>query len=217
MNCSHAVVRFLAAVALTIPSLFCADSDATLRLPAPRLDSGRLLMQTLQERKTTRDFLDKPLSVEQLSGLLWAAFGVNRPAEGKRTAPSAWDQQEIDIYVFTSAGVYLYDAKQHLLRRVLAGDRRASTADTDFARQAPVSLVYVADFTKMAKAEPDKRLFYAAADTGFIGQNVYLYCASEGLGTVIHDGTDKPALGAALTLRPDQRIILAQAVGYPSR
>ena len=202
------------AVAAWLTVAVAAEGD--LSLPAPPKQGGRPLMQALQERKTTRQFSDKPLPREVLSGLLWAAFGINRPAEEKRTAPSAWNHQEIDIYVFIAEGIYVYEAKQHLLKALIPKDGRSWTSDEDFARQAPVSLVYVADFSKMTDSEPEKKLFYGAIDTGFIGQNVYLYCASEGLGTVIHDGTDKAALASRLGLRAEQQIILAQAVGYPA-
>jgi len=214
MNASTFFVRLAAPLLFAIPWCVTAQGVPEIKLPAPRMEGGMPLMQALKERRTTRDFLEKPLAKEVLSDLLWAAFGYNRPAEGKRTAPSAWDHQEIDIYVFTREGVYVYDVKLHSLRPVMRGDQRASTADTDFARQAPVSLVYIADHSKMVQSEPDKKPFYAAVDTGFIGQNVYLYCASQGLGTVIHDGTDKPALAGKLRLRSEQEITLAQAVGY---
>jgi SagB-type dehydrogenase family enzyme len=214
MLMTNSAVRSIAELAF-LSMAIAAEGDLTL--PAPRMEGGRPLMQALKERKTTRQFLDKPLPLEVLSDLLWAAFGVNRPSEGKRTAPSAWNHQEIDIYVFTAGGVYLYDARQHLLKVLIPTDGRGWTGDAEFVRQAPVSLVYVADFSRMGKSEPEKKLFYGAVDTGFIGQNVYLYCASEGLGTVIHDSADKPALAAKLGLRSEQQIILGQAVGYPSR
>ncbi|MCW5978840.1 MAG: SagB/ThcOx family dehydrogenase [Bryobacteraceae bacterium] len=190
-----------------------AEDDAAIRLPPPRTDGGRPLMQVLKERKTAREFLDKPLPAGMLSDLLWAAFGVNRP-DGKRTAPSAWDHQEIELYVFTARGVHIYDAKGQELKRVTGDDLRAATGDVDFARRAPVTLAYVADYSKMVKSESDRKPFYAALDTGFIAQNVYLYCASAGLGTVVHDATDKTALATKLRLRPDQHIVLAQAIGF---
>ncbi len=192
-----------------------AQQLAPIRLPAPRTDGGKPLMQALKNRHTSREFSPKKLSEQLLSDLLWAAFGVNRPQSGRRTAPSAWNQQEIDIYVFTSDGVWIYDAAAHLLKPVLPGDHRSETGTGAFAGQAPVSLVYVADYARTPKSRVELKPLYAAVLTGAIGQNVYLFCASEGLAAVIHDSTDDAALGARLGLRPDQQIILAQAVGYP--
>lgn len=185
-----------------------------LTLPAPRRDGGKPLMQALSLRRTVRDFASRDLSPQLLSDLLWAAFGVNRP-DGGRTAPSAWNQQEIDLYVFTRSGVSVYDAAHHRLRPVTRGDRRGWTGADAFIRSAPVTLVLVADLAKAGKSEAKDRVMYVYADAGYISQNVYLLCASEGLGTVVHDAADKADLAAKLSLRPDQRVVLSQAVGYP--
>ncbi|MCP5109691.1 MAG: SagB/ThcOx family dehydrogenase, partial [bacterium] len=174
-----------------------------LQLPPPRTDGGKPLMQALKLRRSTREFAEKDLSRQMLSDLLWAGFGVNRD-DGKRTAPSAFNHQGIDIYVFTREGVYLYAAAEHSLKPVLAGDHRALTAPNDFAKQAAVSLVYVADHSRSERTRVWMKPLYAGFDTGFIGQNVYLFCASAGLGTVIHDGTPDGALAAKLELRRDQ-------------
>jgi SagB-type dehydrogenase family enzyme len=172
-------------------------------------------MEVLKDRQTTRSFSEKRLPAQVLSNLLWAANGVNRPDSGKRTAPSAMNAQEIDIYVATAEGLHLFEAKEHRLRTILREDIRAQTGGQPFAKQAPVSLVYVADFEKMTKCTDAQRVFYSATDTGFVSQNVYLFCASEGLGTVVHDGVDRASLAPRMKLRPDQKIILAQCVGYP--
>jgi nitroreductase len=195
-------------------ALLGAAWGAELHLPPPRMDGGKPLMEALRLRRTVRDFSAKPLSPQVISDLLWAAFGVNR-ADGGRTAPSAWNQQEIDIYVFTEQGVFLFDAKPHRLSLVLTGDRREWTGADEFARDAPLTLVFVADLVKAEKSEAKDRLFYAYADAGYISQNVYLFCASEGFGTVVHDAADKAELARKMKLRPDQRIVLSQAVGYP--
>ncbi|UCF06050.1 MAG: SagB/ThcOx family dehydrogenase, partial [bacterium] len=181
----------------------------------PRTDGGRPLMQVLAERHSSREYSTEKLPAQVLSDLLWAAFGINRPESGKRTAPSAVNWQEIDIYVATAEGLYLYDAKKHALNRVLAEDIRAATGRQDFTAEAPVNLVYVADFSRMGKASDEQKAFYSAADAGFIGQNVYLYCASEGLATVVRGAVDKEALAKTMKLGPEQRVILAQTVGYP--
>jgi len=149
--------------------------------------------------------------------LLWAALGVNRADSGKRTAPSASNRMEIDLYVAMADGLYLYNAKAHSLDPVLAGDIRAETGRQPFVREAPLNLVYVADSAKMGKSTEEDKVLYSAADTGFIAQNVYLFCASEGLATVVRGMVDRPSLAKAMKLRPDQRIILSQTVGYPKK
>ena len=174
-------------------------------------------MQVLKDRKTSREFSPEKLPLQILSNLLWAAFGVNRSDSGKRTAPSANNRQEIDIYVATAEGFYLYDAKSHALMPVLAEDIREKTGRQPFVKDAPVNLVYVADLAKMGTASQADKDFYSAADTGFISQNVYLYCASEGLATFVRAMVDRPILAKAMNLRPDQKIILAQSVGYPKK
>jgi SagB-type dehydrogenase family enzyme len=180
------------------------------------MNGGMPLMEALKARLTTRNFADKPLTTPTLSNLLWAAAGVNRPDAGKRTAPTAMNCQEIDVYVARADGLWLYDAKPHALRRILEDDIRAKTGGGKFAGKAPICLIYVADYARMAKVETDaNRAFYAATDTGFISQNVYLFCASERLATVVHDGIKRTALSKAMRLRPDQKIILGQCVGHP--
>jgi len=201
-------------VALISAGCLLAQDLKPIGLPPPQTDGGRPLMQVLKDRKTTRDFTADKLSPQMLSNLLWAAFGVNRP-DGRRTAPSAMNRQEIDIYVATADGLFVYNAQANRLEPVLAQDIRAATGTQAFVATAPLDLVYVADLAK-AGSEPDADL-YTAADTGFIAQNVYLFCASEGLATVVRGSIDRASLGKAMKLRPEQKIILAQTVGYPKR
>jgi len=186
----------------------------SIQLPKPQTDGGKPLMQALKDRKTSRKFSSEKLPMKILSNMLWAACGVNRE-DGKRTAPTAMNNQEIDVYVAMSEGLYLYNAKANILVGVLAGDIRAATGRQPFVKDAPINLVFVADFAKMGNMSADKKEFYAATDTGYISQNVYLYCASEGLATVVRGLVDRPACQAAMKLRPDQKVILAQTVGYP--
>jgi SagB-type dehydrogenase family enzyme len=186
-----------------------------IKLPPPNLNGGKSLMQALQARKSSRDFSAKKLPVEVLSNLLWAANGINRPDSGRRTAPSAVNWQEIDIYVATADGLYLYNAKEHVLKPVIKQDIRELTGKQPFVKEAPVNLIYIADYSRMGGANAEERNSYAAEDTGFIAQNVYLYCASEGLATVIRGSIDKDALAKAMQLRDNQKIVLSQTVGYP--
>jgi len=202
------------AALFTMASAFAAEAEV-LKLPAPQTTGGMPLMQALQARHSSREFAARALEPQQLANLLWAAAGVNRAASGKRTAPSARDWREIDIYVVLADGTYIYDAATHALRRVLATDVRALTGKQEFVAGAPLNLVYVADRRRMEDASAEDKDRYAAADTGFIAQNVYLYCASAGLNTVVRGLVDREALTAALKLSPQQRIILAQTVGYP--
>ena len=186
-----------------------------IQLLKPGMDSGSSLMLALQERNSSRSFSDKELPDQLLSNLLWAAFGVNRSDSGKRTAPSAKNWQEIDVYVALAKGLFLYDAGSHTLKPVLAEDIRAAVGRQSFTSAAPVNLIYVADRGRMGGAADEEKDFYSATDTGFISQNVYLFCASEGLATVVLGYVDKPALEKKMGLRPEQKVILTQPVGYP--
>jgi SagB-type dehydrogenase family enzyme len=209
----------ISAIVMSLVSVTAAVAFAQeltpVKLPPPQMEGGMPLMQALKERQTIRDYTAEALSPQVLSNLLWAAFGVNRPDIGKRTAPSAVNWQETDIYVFLEEGTYLYDATANELKPVLAGDNRGVTGPQPFVPGAPLNLVYVADFSRMGKSDEQNKKFYSACDTGFISQNVYLYCASAGLGTVVRGMIDKDAIAKTLKLRPEQRVILAQTVGYP--
>ena len=196
-----------------------AGADAPVKpgpLPAPQTDKGRPLMQALNDRQSRRDISpDKKLSPQELSNLLWAACGVNRRDSGKRTAPTASNRQEIDVYVAVEEGLFLYDFKSHGLESVLKEDVRKHAGRQMFVQKAPAVLIFVADEARMMGSDSDKA-FYAATDTGYVSQNVYLYCASEGLATVVIGMVDKPALAAAMKLRPGQKIMLSQPVGHPT-
>lgn len=189
-------------------------AEPTKALPAPRMSGGKPLMQTLKERKSVREFKTDALSDQQTSDLLWAAFGMNRPEIDHRTAPSAQNVQDVDIYVATADGLYLYEAKPHGLKKVSDQDMRPLTSGQPFAKIAPVQLVYVSDYARMAKVKAELRDLYAGVDTGCIIQNVYLYCASEGLASVVHE-LDRGPLAKAMNLREEQHIVVAQTVGVP--
>ncbi len=213
----------LTALCLVLPlvliyfNIVFAQELKTIPLPKPQLDGGKPLMQVLKDRKSSREFRSEKLPQQVLSNLLWAASGVNRPESGKRTAPSARNWQEIDIYVAASEGLYLFDAKAHLLKPILTEDIRALTGPQSFVKDAALNLIYVADFSRISGALNEEKEFYSAADTGFIAQNVYLFCASEGLVTVVRAMIDRPALGKRMKLRPEQKITLSQPVGYPKK
>jgi len=200
-------------LALASVSLSFAQDQAVIPLPKPHTDGGKPLMQALKERKSTREFAPRPLTDQQLSDLLWAAFGVSRP-DGHRTAPSTMNLRCIDVYVGTADGLFLFDPDAHALKPVLKEDIRAATTGQAELRVAPVALIFVADHTRMAKVAPAEREFYAAADTGYISQNVYLFCASEGWATVVR-AVNQAALAKSMRLGDDKKVILAQSVGYP--
>lgn len=194
-----------------------AQDGGLVRLPPPETAGGMPLMQALQARRSSREFADRALPPQLLSNLLWAANGVNRPDSGKRTAPSARDWREIDVYVTTAEAAYRYDPATHTLTQVAAGDLRRLTGVQDFVATAPLNLVYVADLDRTSDDDaPERKARFVAADTGFIAQNVYLFCASAGLATVVRGLVDPVALGKALRLGPRQQVILAQSVGYPA-
>ena len=210
-------VRSLLLVLFLCPALTLGQELKPLMLPAPQTDGGKPLMQALKDRHSTREFSSEKLPPQVLANLLWAAFGINRPDTGKRTAPSAMNWQEIDVYVALPEGLYVYDAKGNKLDPMLAEDVRAAAGVQPFVKDAPLNLVYVADFAKTGKISPEDRNFYSGADVGFIAQNVYLFCASEGLAAVVRGSVDRVALAKLMKLRPDQKILLAQTVGYPKK
>ena len=188
--------------------LFAAALLPAADLPKPVTTGGKPVFDALQARQSRRDFAAKKLPDQVLSNLLWAAYGINRP-DGHRTAPSAMNRQEVDVYAVTADGAFLYDAKSHALKPVADGDLRELTGTQPFVKDAPLNLVYVADRAKQSD------LTYAGVCAGAITQNVYLFAASEGLATVVRASMKAPELEKALKLRPDQKIIVAQTVGYP--
>ena len=209
------VWRGVGVLMMSVMGTGLAQETDAIKLPPPEMAGGMPLMQALKARHSTRAFSSKPLPPQVLSNLLWAASGVNRPDTGQRTAPSAHDWREIDVYAATAEGAFRYDPASHTLIRVATGDIRHLTGVQDYVATAPLNLVYVANLKRMSEAGAEDKAFYSATDTGFVAQNVYLYCASAGLAVVVRGLIDRDALGAALGLGSHQKIILAQSVGYP--
>jgi nitroreductase len=183
-------------------------------LPEPGKTGGLPLMQALAQRRSTREFAPRALPDQLLSDLLWAAYGINRPA-GDRTAPSWRHILVIDIYAAMADGLWLYDPKRHALVAHPAGDIRALTGRQDFPAMAPLNLVYVAHGERMKELTAEDRKLFCSVDAAFIGQNVYLYCASAGLATVFRGAIDYPGLARAMRLPEEQFVVFAQTVGYP--
>jgi len=216
MNTTKLMVVVLGMLMLAV-SLNAQTILPDIALPAPHIDGGKPLMAALKNRQTSRAFNTKPLPLQVVSDLLWAACGINRTDSGKRTAPSTRNWQELEIYVVLPEGAFIYDAKTNMLRAVAKGDLRKLTGMQAFAATAPLNLVFVADTSKMMGASPEDVALYSGADTGFISQNVYLFCASEGLATVVRGSVDRASLAKALNLPAPCKIVLAQTVGYPAQ
>lgn len=213
-------IKFIATIGLiAFNSAFFMISSQDIKLPSPDKKGGKPLMQVLNERESVREFTKEPLSLQQLSDLLWAGWGYNRPEEKKRTAPSSRNIQEIDIYVAMQSGLYIYDAELNTLKQVLSKDIRKACGTQDFVATAPLNLIYVSDMGKRGKKEGDtindSDLLSSWANSGFIAENVYLYCASANLGCVIRAMIDREKLKGEMNLRSNQCIILSQTIGVP--
>ena len=187
--------------ALTMLASGIANAE-NITLPAPETTGGKPLMQAIAERKTAREFADTPVSAKDLSNILWAAYGFNRP--GKRTIPTARNEQGMDIYVLTAEGAFLYNAKDNVLEQVVKKDLRDLLVPQDFARKAPLTLLFV-----------EKQHKYAGMHAGSAYQNVGLYCASAGLNNVVRGMYDADGLAKALNLG-DREVIVTQTIGYPA-
>lgn len=207
-------VGLISAAALAAARKAGAQPATTVALPPARSAGGMPLMEALKLRRSTRAYAAKPLPPQLLSDLLWAAFGINRPASGDRTAPYWRHIMVIDVYVAMADGVWIYEPKPHALVLHSRADIRAATGRQDFAATAPVNLIYVAHGDRMQGISADDRRLFAGVDAAFIGQNVYLFCASENLATVFRGAIDYPKLASALKLGPGQFITFAQTVGY---
>lgn len=186
-----------------------------LILPAPRLLAGWPLMQALADRCSCRSFRQQEVPLQEIADLLWAGFGVNRPASGGRTAPSAYDLQDIAVYLVSSRGAFLYAAGEHALVKRTEADLRSVTGTQAFVSQADLNLVYVCDTTRLAAFAAEDQQQWPWAHCGCIAQNVYLCCAALGLATVVRSTIDRQALAARLDLAQSDRILLAQSIGYP--
>ncbi len=204
-----------AAALAAAPVAPSAQEAKSIDLPPPRMEAGMPLMQALKLRHSTREYADRPLPPQVLSDLLWAAFGINRP-NGDRTAPYWRHIMVMDIYAAMADGVWLYEPKAHKLVAYLSDDIRADTGRQDFVAKPPLNLVYVAHGERMTEVSPEDRRLYASVDAGFIGQNVYLFCASEGLATVFRGAVDYPKLARSMRLPEQQFVTFAQTVGYPA-
>jgi len=202
-------------VVASMPGLALAQAQV-MELPPPQTEGGKPLMEALKARRSVREFADRPLAPQVLSSLLWAAWGINRPGTGLRTAPSSRGAMDIDLYLAMANGVWIYDPKAHRLSRHMQDDVRGeTTTGQDFVKTAPLNIIYVSDAARMGKPSDADRTFTGIADSAVIGQNVYLFCASEGLATVLRASVPGERLAKRLNLTSTQAIYFAQSVGYP--
>jgi hypothetical protein len=211
----QASAGLLSSASLAAAPGLAAPQATEMKLPPPRTDGGKPLMQALWLRRSIREYAPRPLPPQVLSDLLFSAFGINRPATGDRTAPYWRHVMVIDVYVARADGVWLYEPKRHVLMPHLQADIRSQTGLQDFVGTAPINLVYVAHGERMEGISAQERRLYASVDAGFIGQNVYLFCASEGLATVFRGAVDHAKLARTLRLDAGQFVTFAQTVGYP--
>ncbi len=189
----------------------------TIHLPAPSVDGGLPLMNVLQKRRSYREFSGEDITDQQLSDLLWAAYGINKRVEfrgkmGMRTVPTAKNHQEVAVYVFLPSGIYIYDALDNTIKLVREGDHRVSAGNQFFFSEAALSLCLVSDFSKMDTYTDDKKAFYSGIDVGYVSQNIYMYCASEGLATVACGSIDRERLHELMKLG-DAKAMLSHPVG----
>jgi nitroreductase len=213
----EANIGMLASAVLAVADGVAGAQEATaVTLLPPRRQGGKPLMEALSLRRSIREYAVRPLTRQTLSDMLWAAFGVNRPVTGGRTAPYWRHVMVIDIYVASADGVWIYEPIAHRLLPHLRADIRSQTGTQDFVGKAPLDLVYVAHGERMGDIPQAERRLYASVDTGFIGQNVYLFCASEGLTTVFRAAIDYGRLERTLRLGAGQFVTFAQTVGYPA-
>jgi SagB-type dehydrogenase family enzyme len=205
-------VSFILTVLLFITAMHAQDL-MKIQLNNPDKNRGSSVMKALSDRRSDRAYADKALSLQDLSDLLWAANGINRP-DGKRTAPSALNKQDIDIYVIMKEGAYLYDAKSNSLQPIAKGDHRGAVAGgQDFVKTAPVSLVLVSDLSRFGKITDHVKLM-AAVDAGCVSQNINIFCSAVGLATVPRASMDMNALKQILKLTENQLPLMNNPVGY---
>lgn len=190
-------------------------ADKVIKLPQPNLKRTGTVMKALSERHSTREFASKALSMADLSDLLWAANGINRKDSGKRTAPSAMNKQDVDVYVVLPEGSYLYDAKTHQLNLIAEGDYRAAVAGGQaFVKSAPVSLVLVSDLSRLGDAKNARTQLMGAMDAGIVSQNISIFCSAANLATVPRASMDNDQLKKVLKLKDTQIPMMNHPVGY---
>lgn len=190
-------------------------ADKVIRLPKPNLNRNSEVMEAFANRHSTREYAAKALTLNDLSDLLWAANGINRPEEGKRTAPSAMNKQDVDVYVVLPEATYLYDAKAHQLNLVAEGDHRGAVAGGQaFVKSAPVSFLLVSDLSRLGDAKNTHTQLMGAVDAGIVSQNISIFCSAAKLATVPRASMDTAKLKSVLKLTDTQLPLMNHPVGY---
>lgn len=190
------------------------------KLPSPQEDLDFPLMKALAIRRTKRKWKNSNLSDQQISNLLWAACGVTvketKRCKSKRTAPSACNSQEIKIYIALHSGLFLYDEKNHQLIKIFSDDIREYIGTQKMMSSAPLGLIYVSDYSKLKTflfKDDNRKWFTSTTDTGFISQNVYLYCAMAKLSTVIIGLVNREKLHQIMRLKDYEKVVYTQVIG----
>lgn len=191
-----------------------AQSDSIIVLPLPIKTGGMPIMEALNARSSAREFSPKEFTLQELSNIMWAADGINRPESGKRTAPTAMNWQDVDIYAVLHSGIYLYSPKENKLILRKRGDFMKITGKQKFVTDAPLNIVIISDFSKMKSSSKEEKILYAGIHAGSVSQNIYLYCASMGLNTVTRRYIDIEELSKIMDIKPEEKIVLAQTVGF---
>ena len=198
-------------LACLVFSVAAFAADKVIKLPKPNLNRTGTVMKALSERHSTREFASKALNLSDLSDLLWAANGINRSDSGKRTAPSALNKQDVDVYVVLPEGSYLYDAKNHQLNLIAEGDYRGAVAGGQaFVISAPVSLV----LSKLGDAKSNHVQLMGAMDAGIVSQNISIFCSAARLATVPRASMDINQLKKVLKLKESQVPMMNHPIGY---
>ncbi|MDR1341085.1 MAG: nitroreductase family protein [Prevotellaceae bacterium] len=188
-----------------------------IKLNAPNKERGVSIMKALDMRHSEREFSREKLSLQDLSDLLWAANGINRP-DGRRTAATARNNQDIDVYAIMEDGAYIYDAKAHELKPVAKGDHRPLIADTQTSvADAPVSLLIVSELSRFTGTDVESRKHWGALDAGIVSQNIMLFASGCGFATVPRAYMKKDELRKVLKLSETQEPMLNNPVGYPKK
>lgn len=211
---SNGIVRLFLFFILTISAYAQLENSTEIKLNQPDKTKSFSLMNSLNQRASVRNWAEKEMDKQDLSDLLWAANGINRPEKGLRTAPSAHNAKDIDLYVFTKEGVYLYNPEKHSITMLKKGDFRSQIGKQKYVVDAPVSLILVSDIRRFKKANKEICLNWAALDAGMVSQNISLFCTSANMGTVPRTFFDEDKIKKVLELNPSQHIMLHHPVGY---
>ena len=207
-------IIIIASIAVALNTLYAQDAK-TIILNPPDPTRGLPVMTALSLRASASEFDTTSLSLQDISDLLWAANGINRPESGKRTAPSAMNSQDVDVYAVMKSGVYLYNPKDHCLNWVADGDHRALVAGMqgNFSA-APFFCVLVSDNSRFRRGDDSLKMVWAAEDAGIVSQNICIFCASVGLDTRVRASMDQEKLREILQLKDSQHLMLNNPVGY---